>query len=189
MHKEGAAFRSLMNNFAIAVSIGLQYGVPLDEFVEAFIFTRFEPQGLVQGNDVIKMSSSILDYIFRELAISYLDRKDLRHVDDKDLNMDAIGTGEKQSELADATAVSTGFVRQRNRNVLTLHSNTERQAVGAAAAVAVVVAAVNQPQASPRPLPQTLNPHPRQAPHQIKPNKPACRAMRAKAVMNVAILP
>ena len=128
MHKEGAAFRSLMNNFAIAVSIGLQYGVPLDEFVEAFIFTRFEPQGLVQGNDVIKMSSSILDYIFRELAISYLDRKDLRHVNGKDLDMDAIGAGEQQSELADATAVSTGFVRQRN--VLTLHSNTERQAVG-----------------------------------------------------------
>ena len=128
MHKEGAAFRSLMNNFAIAVSIGLQYGVPLDEFVEAFIFTRFEPQGLVQGNDVIKMSSSILDYIFRELAISYLDRKDLSHVNDKDLDMDAIGAGEQQSELADATAVSTGFVRQRN--VLTLHSNTERQAVG-----------------------------------------------------------
>ena len=76
MHKEGAAFRSLMNNFAIAVSIGLQYGVPLDEFVEAFTFTRFEPQGLVTGNDTIKMATSILDYIFRELAISYLDRHD-----------------------------------------------------------------------------------------------------------------
>jgi len=77
MHKEGAAFRSLMNNFAIAVSIGLQYGVPLEEFVEAFTFTRFEPQGIVTGNDTIKMSTSILDYIFRELAISYLDRNDL----------------------------------------------------------------------------------------------------------------
>ena len=81
MHKEGAAFRSLMNNFAIAVSIGLQYGVPLDEFVEAFTFTRFEPQGLVTGNDTIKMATSILDYIFRELAISYLDRNDLGHMD------------------------------------------------------------------------------------------------------------
>ena len=67
MHKEGAAFRSLMNNFAIAVSIGLQYGVPLEEFVEAFTFTRFEPQGIVTGNDAIKMSTSILDYTFREL--------------------------------------------------------------------------------------------------------------------------
>ena len=74
MHKEGAAFRSLMNNFAIAVSVGLQYGVPLDEFVEAFTFTRFEPAGLVRGNAAIKNATSILDYIFRELAISYLER-------------------------------------------------------------------------------------------------------------------
>ena len=74
MHKEGAAFRSLMNNFAIAVSIGLQYGVPLEEFVEAFTFTRFEPAGIVQGNDTIKNATSLLDYIFRELAVSYLGR-------------------------------------------------------------------------------------------------------------------
>jgi len=118
MHKEGAAFRSLMNNFAIAVSIGLQYGVPLEEFVEAFTFTRFEPQGMVQGNDLIKMSSSILDYIFRELAISYLDRADLGHVNADDLAMDAMGSGEDQSELAHST-VSTGFVR--NRNIVLLH--------------------------------------------------------------------
>ena len=72
MHKEGAAFRSLMNNFAIAVSIGLQYGVPLEEFVDAYTFTRFEPSGPVEGNETIKMASSILDYVFRELAISYL---------------------------------------------------------------------------------------------------------------------
>ena len=72
MHKEGAAFRSLMNNFAIAISIGLQYGVPIEEFVEAYTFTRFEPSGMVEGNDAIKMSTSVLDYIFRELAISYL---------------------------------------------------------------------------------------------------------------------
>ena len=70
MHKEGSAFRSLMNNFAIAISIGLQYGVPLEEFVEAFTFTRFEPSGIVEGNDAIKMATSIIDYIFRELAIS-----------------------------------------------------------------------------------------------------------------------
>nr|WP_240007745.1 hypothetical protein [Pseudaquidulcibacter saccharophilus] len=77
MHKEGAAFRSLMNSFAIAISIGLQYGVPLDEFVDAFINTRFEPSGEVDGNDKIKRASSILDYLFRELAVSYLDRSDL----------------------------------------------------------------------------------------------------------------
>jgi len=80
MHKEGAGFRAMMNNFAIAVSVGLQYGVPLEEFVEAFTFTRFEPAGMVQGNDSIKNATSILDYIFRELAISYLDRTDLAHV-------------------------------------------------------------------------------------------------------------
>ncbi len=80
MHKEGAAFRAMMNNFAIAVSVGLQYGVPLEEFVEAFTFTRFEPAGMVQGNDSIKNATSILDYIFRELAVSYLDRTDLAHV-------------------------------------------------------------------------------------------------------------
>jgi ribonucleoside-diphosphate reductase alpha chain len=80
MHKEGAAFRSLMNNFAIAISIGLQYGVPLDEFVDAFTFTRFEPAGLVEGNDAIKNATSIIDYVFRELAVSYLDRDDLAHV-------------------------------------------------------------------------------------------------------------
>ena len=75
MHKEGAAFRSLMNNFAIAISIGLQYGVPLDEFVDAFVFTRFEPAGRVTGNDSIRSATSILDYIFRELGVSYLDRQ------------------------------------------------------------------------------------------------------------------
>jgi ribonucleoside-diphosphate reductase alpha chain len=79
MHKEGSAFRSLMHNFAIAIaiSIGLHYGMPLEEFVESFTFTRFEPSGVVEGSDAIKMATSILDYIFRELAISYLDRGDL----------------------------------------------------------------------------------------------------------------
>ena len=73
MHKEGAALRSLLNNFAIAISLGLQYGVPLEEYVDAFTFTRFEPQGPVQGNDTIKYATSILDYVFRELAISYME--------------------------------------------------------------------------------------------------------------------
>src|SRR5262249_13336876 len=93
MHKEGSAFRSLMNNFAIAISLGLQYGVPLEEYVEAFTFTRFEPSGIVEGNDTIKMSTSILDYIFRELAISYLGRSDLAHVEPADLMPDTVGKG------------------------------------------------------------------------------------------------
>jgi ribonucleoside-diphosphate reductase alpha chain len=90
MHKEGAAFRSLMNCFAIAVSLGLQYGVPLEEFTEAFVFTRFEPNGMVDGNDRIKLATSIIDYVFRELAITYLDRKDLAQVTEEDLQPDAV---------------------------------------------------------------------------------------------------
>jgi len=112
MHKEGAAFRSLMNNFAIAISIGLQYGVPLEEFVEAFTFTRFEPSGIVEGNDAIKMATSILDYIFRELAISYLDRGDLAHVQPGDLMPDTVGKGEAESNLM-RRAASNGFVRNK----------------------------------------------------------------------------
>ena len=119
MHKEGAAFRSLMNNFAIAVSIGLQYGVPLEEFVDAFTFTRFEPSGLVEGNEAIKMSTSILDYLFRELAISYLGRHDLAHVEMGDLRSDSIGRGSGDSTRPNDQpelpifhqAASQGFVR------------------------------------------------------------------------------
>jgi len=99
MHKEGAAFRSLMNNFAIAVSIALQYGVPLEEYVEAFTFTRFEPSGMVEGNDSIKMATSILDYLFRELAVSYLGRNDLAHVKPEDLRPDSIGRGQGDEEV------------------------------------------------------------------------------------------
>ncbi len=103
MHKEGAAFRSVMNNFAIAISIGLQYGVPLEEFVDAFTFTRFEPSGMVDGNDVIKMSTSILDYVFRELAVSYLGRTDLAHVEPDDIQFDSLGAGESENNpLAEA---------------------------------------------------------------------------------------
>ncbi len=93
MHKEGAAFRSLMNNFAIAISIGLQYGVPLEEFVEAFVFTRFEPSGPVVGNDRIKFANSILDYIFRELGVSYLGWHDLAHDNPNEATPDHIGQG------------------------------------------------------------------------------------------------
>jgi ribonucleoside-diphosphate reductase alpha chain len=92
MHKEGAAFRSLMNGFAIAVSLGLQYGVPLEEFVEAFVFTKFEPNGVVQGHDRVKMATSVMDFIFRELAISYLDRNDLAHVSPETLVVDQTTT-------------------------------------------------------------------------------------------------
>ena len=91
MHKEGASFRSLMHNFAMAISIGLQYGVPLEEYVEAFTFTRFEPSGMVEGNDWVKIATSILDYIFRDLAINYLGRNDLAHVQPSDLTPDTIG--------------------------------------------------------------------------------------------------
>ena len=96
MHREGAAFRSLMNSFAIAISLGLQHGVPLEEYVDAFLFSRFEPNGLVRGNKSIKMATSIIDYIFRELAITYLGRTDLAHVADDDLRIDSIGTPNDQ---------------------------------------------------------------------------------------------
>ncbi|GHE04169.1 ribonucleotide-diphosphate reductase subunit alpha [Defluviimonas sp. 20V17] len=105
MHKEGAGFRAMMNNFAIAVSVGLQYGVPLEEFVDAFTFTKFEPAGMVQGNDSIKSATSILDYIFRELAVSYLDRTDLAHVKPAGATFDDLGGGhdEGQPNIADVS--------------------------------------------------------------------------------------
>jgi ribonucleoside-diphosphate reductase alpha chain len=100
MHKEGAAFRSVMNNFAIAISIGLQYGVPLEEFVDAFVFTRFEPAGPVTGNDTIRSATSILDYVFRELGVSYLGRDDLANADGEPLNADGLGRGKADDALA-----------------------------------------------------------------------------------------
>ncbi|MGM9401269.1 vitamin B12-dependent ribonucleotide reductase [Aliiroseovarius sp. KMU-71] len=128
MHKEGAGFRAMMNNFAIAVSVGLQYGVPLEEFVDAFTFTKFEPAGMVQGNDSIKNATSILDYIFRELAVSYLDRTDLAHVKPQGASFDDLGRGEEEgvsnvqepSESAATKSLevlkqisSTGYLRKR----------------------------------------------------------------------------
>ncbi len=113
MHKEGAALRSLLNNFAIAISLGLQYGVPLEEYVDAFTFTRFEPQGPVQGNDSIKYATSILDYVFRELAVSYLERFDLAHVDPTEAGgFDALGKGEAEGKVA-PNYVSKGLTRSR----------------------------------------------------------------------------
>ncbi|MAI57831.1 MAG: ribonucleoside-diphosphate reductase, adenosylcobalamin-dependent [Rhodobacteraceae bacterium] len=128
MHKEGAGFRAMMNNFAIAVSVGLQYGVPLEEFVDAFTFTKFEPAGMVQGNDSIKNATSILDYIFRELAVSYLDRTDLAHVKPEGATFDDIGRGQEEgvSNFKEVTEdgaskslevlkqiSSTGYLRKR----------------------------------------------------------------------------
>lgn len=115
MHKEGAAFRSLMNNFAIAISIGLQYGVPLDEFVDAFVFTRFEPAGRVTGNDSIRSATSILDYIFRELGVSYLDRQELANAepaagDGLGSGLGA-GDGETPEAVPAARFISKGFAR------------------------------------------------------------------------------
>jgi len=111
MHKEGAAFRSLMNNFAIAISIGLQYGVPLEEFVDAFVFTRFEPAGRVTGNDSIKSATSILDYIFRELGVSYLDRQELANADAGTGDGLGASDGEAAETVPAARFISKGFAR------------------------------------------------------------------------------
>jgi ribonucleoside-diphosphate reductase alpha chain len=117
MHKEGAALRAMMNNFAISVSVGLQYGVPLEEYVDAFTFTKFEPAGMVQGNDSIKNATSILDYVFRELAVSYLGRNDLAHVEPAEMGFDALGKGEDAEtdvpRVPAARYLSQGFVRKQ----------------------------------------------------------------------------
>jgi ribonucleoside-diphosphate reductase alpha chain len=110
MHKEGAAFRSLMNNFAIAVSIGLQYGVPLEEFVDAFVFTRFEPSGAVVGNDQVRSATSILDYVFRELGVSYLDRGDLATIPADQMDRDGLVARETEPQPV-ARFISKGFSR------------------------------------------------------------------------------
>jgi ribonucleoside-diphosphate reductase alpha chain len=157
MHKEGAGFRAMMNNFAIAVSVGLQYGVPLEEFVEAFTFTRFEPAGMVQGNDSIKNATSILDYVFRELAVSYLDRTDLAHVEPNGVRFDDLGAGEAEGRanvapVSDGTAnaslawlkqvSSTGYLRKRLPSEL-LAAGAELRVVETVAAEASVVAAAD----------------------------------------------
>ncbi|MGH6674592.1 MAG: vitamin B12-dependent ribonucleotide reductase, partial [Xanthobacteraceae bacterium] len=129
MHKEGAALRSLLNNFAIAVSLGLQYGVPLDEYVDAFTFTRFEPSGPVQGNDSIKYATSIIDYVFRELAVSYLERFDLAHVDPSGEGFDALGKGVAEGKPApDARFVSKGLTRSRTDRLKVMQGGVDRGA-------------------------------------------------------------
>ncbi|MFD0978620.1 vitamin B12-dependent ribonucleotide reductase [Tropicimonas aquimaris] len=149
MHKEGAGFRAMMNNFAIAVSVGLQYGVPLEEFVDAFTFTKFEPAGIVQGNETIKNATSILDYIFRELAVSYLDRTDLAHVKPAGHTFDDLGRGDQNegvnniAELSDTAASkslqvlkqisSTGYLRKRlPQELVVLRGGAEGMAGGMA---------------------------------------------------------
>ena len=128
MHKEGAAFRAMMNNFAIAISLGLQYGVPLEEYVEAFTFTKFEPAGMVQGNDAIKNATSILDYVFRELAVSYLERHDLAHIDTSDFSNTALGKGIQEGKTA---PVSKGWTRGHKLELITPGSEPLGSATGA----------------------------------------------------------
>jgi ribonucleoside-diphosphate reductase alpha chain len=136
MHKEGAALRSLLNNFAIAVSLGLQYGVPLEEYVDAFTFTRFEPAGPVQGNDSIKYATSILDYVFRELAVSYQSRFDLAHVDPTEGGFDALGRGveEGKPEPGSTRYVSKGLTRSRTDRLTVMPGPSPQSGSGSAEA-------------------------------------------------------
>jgi ribonucleoside-diphosphate reductase alpha chain len=122
-----------MNNFAIAISLGLQYGVPLEEYVEAFTFTRFEPAGLVQGNDMIKNATSILDYVFRELAISYLGRHDLAHVSPDEIGPDVLGGGVAQDKApggASPSVVSRGLVRSKTEKLMVVQGGMRGDATG-----------------------------------------------------------
>jgi ribonucleoside-diphosphate reductase alpha chain len=140
MHKEGAAFRSMMNCFAIAVSLGLQHGVPLEEFVDAFLFTRFEPNGVVQGNPHIKMTTSVIDYIFRELAITYLGRHDLAQVEVEDLRGDAIHRERHEPDfeseevveqrIVDPQPVAKAFATPRSGHLKPLRDGTPAAANG-----------------------------------------------------------
>ncbi|BDW99783.1 hypothetical protein [Maricaulis maris] len=131
MHKEGAAFRSLMNNFAIAISIGLQYGVPLEEFVDAFVYTRFEPAGAVEGNDSIQHATSILDYLFRELGVSYLGRDDLAELSPDRADPGGLGRGVEEEKLAQEDAakfISRGFSRGQVPDNILMFANAPKRA-------------------------------------------------------------
>ncbi|MBR9825542.1 MAG: hypothetical protein GYB36_07030 [Alphaproteobacteria bacterium] len=134
MHKEGAAFRSLMNNFAIAISIGLQYGVPLEEYVDAFVFTRFEPAGAVEGNDSIQHATSILDYLFRELGVSYLGRDDLAEISPDKADPGGLGKGVEQEKLSQEDAarfISRGFSRGQVPDNILMFAGAAKKAAGA----------------------------------------------------------
>jgi ribonucleoside-diphosphate reductase alpha chain len=147
MHKEGAALRSFINNFAIAVSLGLQYGVPLEEYVDAFTFTRFEPAGPVQGNDSIKYATSILDYVFRELAVSYMSRYDLAHVDPSETGFDALGKGVAEGKTPEgqhATRyVSKGLTRSRTDNLVVMRGGSPSSLTGESRSAAANVTALS----------------------------------------------
>ncbi|MEM7696539.1 MAG: vitamin B12-dependent ribonucleotide reductase [Pseudomonadota bacterium] len=156
MHKEGAAFRAMMNNFAIAISLGLQYGVPLEEYVDAFTFTRFEPAGLVQGNEAIKNATSILDYIFRELAISYLGRNDLAHVTPEDTQSTALGRGVAGDK---PQMVSRGLVRGQQFRLIRAEG-PEARAVDALTSAIAEAKAVPEPILTPAPSVQPELPRP-----------------------------
>jgi ribonucleoside-diphosphate reductase alpha chain len=142
MHKEGAAFRSLMNAFAISVSIGLQHGVPLEKFAEQFLFARFEPNGMVAGHERIKMATSIIDYIFRELSISYLNRSDLAHVSPEDLRGDTLhrpeetpAFNEELSYVRDITASKRTPTCHRLRSTWTPHPSSQKRSARLARSV------------------------------------------------------
>ena len=147
MHKEGAALRSFINNFAIAVSLGLQYGVPLEEYVDAFTFTRFEPAGPVQGNDSIKFATSILDYVFRELAVSYQSRFDLAHVDPSETGFDALGKGVEEGRAPDGNKfVSKGLTRSRTDKLVVMQGGAaDAQASGNVTSIASAGATASSP--------------------------------------------
>ena len=138
MHKEGSAFRALMDSFSIAVSVGLQYGVPLEEFVDAFVFTKFEPAGMVIGNEAIKNATSILDYIFRELAVSYLGRHDLAHTNPDDFGT-TVGDADATPRPGPETVVSRGLVRGRVHERLKVVEGAANRGGSAATAASNVV--------------------------------------------------
>jgi len=203
MHKEGAAFRSLMNNFAIAVSVGLQYGVPLEEFVDAFTFTRFEPAGPVRGNEAIKNATSILDYLFRELAVSYLGRYELAHVDPSEIGSTTLGSGDageasvppklssRQASPVVASA-SESFLRRAKRRALVVMRvrcrrepmTTRSRAPQALPPRPLKFLHPRRPSTSPAPSKRSLN-----EAHQILWPKRALRVMKEKRVENAGTLP
>ena len=131
MHKEGAAFRSLLNCFAISISLGLQHGVPLEEFIDAFVFTRFEPSGVVTGHSRIKMATSVIDFIFRELAVTYLGRNDLSHVDESEIIKKTDHRSVAEPDFESEEIVSERFLDTNNLPVvekITLDINSEQKA-------------------------------------------------------------
>ena len=171
MHKEGAAFRSILNSFAIAVSLGLQYGVPLEEYIDAFTFTRFEPNGVVQGHDYIKMATSVLDYIFRDLAISYLDRHELGQIKPEDLVSTSLQT--KTSSGAHKSAFDNGRSSHPSKPVQT------RVSLGVDAAPAFV--AVSEPPQKEAASSIAASPQPAgKAASSISPSIKSMRAARQK---------